>query len=236
MLQALASRQYALILNAVPRSVTDVLECPPLQELINHGAKVNDLEACLAVEIAKVSNMLTVGGNLRQGQSVEIARALITDYPNESLQDFCLCLRNGMKGHYGEIFRFDIMVINDWFQKYLLQKYQAIEDKLMREKDEMYKPQTFSEEVQYQKVRERLAQWRQAVEGVGAKKIAPLTDEEIDKEGQEKPKANFHPYTSESQIRKHERHLEYLRQNYDKYTGDKLPTWMPEEKWNDANP
>src|SRR5688572_23329291 len=114
MLTALESKQYGLILNALPRSVADALVCPPVQELINCGAKVNDLEACLAVEIARVANMLTVGGNLRQGQSLEIARTLIADYPGESLQDFCLCLRKGTKGDYGDIFRFDVLVIHGW--------------------------------------------------------------------------------------------------------------------------
>jgi hypothetical protein len=135
---ALRDKQYTLVLNALPASVKAALDCPPVQELINQGAKLNDLEACLAVEIARVANMLTVGGNLRQGQSVEIARTLIAEYPNESLQDFCLCLRNGMKGHYGDIFRFDILVIHQWIKAYLNEKCDALEERLMHEKDNQY--------------------------------------------------------------------------------------------------
>jgi hypothetical protein len=138
MLQTLASKEYTVFLDTVPRTIKGALECPPVQELINCGAKLNDLESCLAVEIARASNMLTVGGNLRQGQSVEIARALIADYPGESLQDFCLCLRAGVKGKYGDIFRFDILVVNEWFKKYLEEKYQVVEDQLLNERETGY--------------------------------------------------------------------------------------------------
>lgn len=186
MVVALSSQQYQLILNSVPRSVKDALECPPVQELVNQGAKQNELEACLALEIARVANMLTVGGNLRQGQSVEIAHALIADYPNESLQDFCICLRQGMKGKYGEIFRFDIMVINTWFQAYLQEKYQAVEDKLMAEKEDLYR-KVNPEPADPDKHQKWLDKLKEAI-GPMTGKIKPITDADVKAEGQQEPK------------------------------------------------
>ncbi len=190
MLAALQVQNYSEVLALVPRSIDAALECPPVTELLNLGAAINDLEACLAVEIAKTSNMLTVGGNLRQGQSVEIAKNLIADHPGESLQDFCLCLRQGLKGVYGEIFRFDVMVINEWFAKYLEDKYDAIEKKLMREKDnDMYKPLLVPVDSSVDP--EKHQQWLDKLKAVVDSRVhavPTLSDREIQEEGQKNPK------------------------------------------------
>ena len=231
---------FAHLLANVPRQIEQVLDRPTISALVNAGAKRESIEACLALEIAKVSNMITAGGNLRQGQAVEIARELIAEHPNESLEDFCLCLRRGIKGIYGDIFRFDVVVIFGWFKQYLEEKYQVLENKLMSEKDNQYEPlvpdfsvqsDTLTDEIKKQKEKERLKAWLEAIKGVDEKKIAPLTEDDIRKEGQEKPKANFHPVTTLSQAQAHELHLEWIRQNFDKYTADKLPTWKPEKEW-----
>jgi hypothetical protein len=224
----------------VPHTIEQTLERPTVSSLIRSGAKPQMVEACLAAEIMKTSNALTVGGNLRQGQALEIAVGLIRDYPNESLEDFCLCLRRGLKGIYGDVFRFDVLVINGWFQKYLEEKYHAIETNLMREKDKPYEPivpnteiqdNTLTDEVKRQKEKERLKAWLEAIRPVDEKKIPPLTAKDIELEGKEKPKANFHPVTTVSQAIKHALHLEYARRNYDPVTGDKKLNWMPEEEW-----
>ena len=225
----------------VPKTIDQALDRPPVSDLLRNGAKQNVIEATLAAEIMKASNMLTVGGNLREGQALQIAIQLIEDFPNESLEDFCLCLRRGIKGIYGDIFRFDVLVISGWFQKYLDEKYVAIENKLMDEKDKVFEPlvpnfslppsQTLTEEARRQKEKERLKAWLDAVKAVDDKKIAPLTEKDIRKEGQQKPKVKLHPPTTLSQAHKHELHLEWCRCNFDKYTADKLPTWKPEQEW-----
>lgn len=250
MVAQLQDKQYGLILGAIPRSVREALECPPIQELINQGARVNDLEACLALEIAKVSNMLTVGGNLRQGQSLEIARCLIADYPGESLQDFCLCLRNGMKGHYGEIFRFDILVISEWFKKYLLEKYDAFEERLMREKDNDYAIVQEAKVVPISDFRlvhdypwvnsplkdkeARKALWQYqffAMSQMKARKPTPITDQEIRTEGKIRPVHKPHPSTPLSLIEEKDLHIQYIRENYDPYTAKPKPNWISEDQW-----
>jgi hypothetical protein len=230
-LTALGSKQFSLILGALPRSIEDALECPPVQQLVNQGASISDLEGCLAVEIARVSNMLTVGGNLRQGQSVEIARTLIADYPNESLQDFCLCLRKGIKGDYGDIFRFDILVIHGWFKQYLEEKYTAAENKLMQEKDELYKPVKPEPAVDPEAHQKWLDKLKEVTSPMDDRKIAPITDQDIRKEGKERRKYEPYPVTQPSEAIANELHREYVRQNYDIYTAAKLPTWVSEEQW-----
>ena len=113
--------------------------------------------------------MLTVGGNLREGQALEIAIQLIADYPNESLEDFCLMLRRGVKGAYvidgkSDIFRFDTLVINNWMKAYLDDKCQAAEEQLMKEK-EAYKEQYLWKDVKVsdEKAKGYLKDWHQRV-------------------------------------------------------------------------
>lgn len=149
-------------LASVPAKIENALDRPPVSELIRAGAKKESLEACLALQIVKTSDMLTVGGNLRQGHALEIAVGLIADYPNESLEDFCLCLRRGAKGLYGDIFRFDIAVINTWMKAYLEDKYQVLEDELMKEK-ENNKDQYVWKGVSDDKIRQHLREWHAQV-------------------------------------------------------------------------
>jgi hypothetical protein len=245
-----AEERYAVILGAVPRSIELALDCPPIQELIHQGVKTNDLEACLAVEIARAANMLTVGGNLRQGQSVEIARMLITDYPGESLQDFCLCLRKGIKGGYGDIYRFDVLVISEWFRKYLEEKYDVVERKLMTEKENDYtsipdKPvyplsgfklvhDQFWVFAFVKNKQARAIIWEQRfveMARMSDRKPAPLTAKDILLEGQLKRKKD--PYPSSTESMKHEKdlHIQYIRDNYDPHTANPKPGWIPESEW-----
>jgi hypothetical protein len=175
----------------VPRDIAQVIERPPISSLLRQGATIESLEGCLAIEIAKCSNMLTVGGNLRQGQSLEIAKELIAEYPNESLEDFCYCLRNGLKGKYsepGKTFRFDIQIIFEWFKKYLDEKYEVIVDKLNREKDhhDNYRPSP-APILPIEKQKEWLKKWQDEINKIEVRKIPNLTDKEIIEEGGVKP-------------------------------------------------
>jgi hypothetical protein len=177
------------ILSAVPKTIQDALQCPPVTDLIRNGARQADIEACLAVEIARISNMLTVGGNLRQGQSLEIAKALIADFPGESLQDFCLCLRSGVKGAYGDIYRFDVLVISEWFKCYLEEKYKAAEDALMRERDDHYKPKSRAENVDPERHQQWLDKLKGEITDNSSMRLVPnLTEEQIKSEGKAKRK------------------------------------------------
>jgi hypothetical protein len=193
-LQALSSSEtFAVVLANVPRKLEQVIERIPVTALINLGAKIENIEGCLAIEITKTANMISVTGNLKQGQALTIAKELIAEYPNESLEDFCYCLRSGIKGRYneaGKIFRFDIVIIFEWFKAYLEEKYKAIEDKLMKEREQNRKaimlPTEFT--VTNEKALSWIEQWKQSIANIEVKQILPMTEKEIREEGRERPK------------------------------------------------
>lgn len=242
--------RYMQVLSSVPAKISAVLEFPPVQDLIRNGVKANDLEACLAVEIARTANMLTVGGNLRQGQSLEIAKILIADYPGESLQDFCLCLRLGLKEKWGQIFRFDIMVINGWMKSYLEEKYQAAEDQLKQERDNLYaniKPAPEPPALAYKRIEDypceyapvknkeaRALLWQRrfyAMKHMRGRFVPKISDKEIREEGRQKPKSVMHPSAPMSIVIQREYHIRWIQANHDPYTGKPLPNWVPEDEW-----
>jgi hypothetical protein len=238
--------KFAAILATIPASIEKALDCPPIREIVRCGASVNDLESCLAIEIVKASNLLTVSGNLRQGHALEIAHQLIKDFPNESFEDFCLMLRNGVKGKYpidgkSDIFRFDMLVIRNWMKGYLEYKYQKIEDRMMKEKESIH-----------QKVERTTSDWIQLLKDAVKKTdedgptktqsqnlaylahVRAMTEKEIKDNGQIKPKFEPYPSTSKSEIINRVMHIEYLKANYDARTGEKLPTWQAEQEWIDS--
>lgn len=241
-LQRLADpRTFHEILATAPVKLEKVLDCPPISALIHAGAHKSSIESVLAIEITKASQMLTVGGNLRQGQSLEIAKELIRANPHESIEDFCYCLRNGVKGKYndpGKLFRFDVLVINEWFEKYLDEKYQKQEELLMKEKDRIHETVKKSSTDWLQLMQEAVKKTDEdgktptvPQSKVFMQKVMDLTEKEIDIEGQDKPKKQGYPSTSLSEIEVRLRHIEYIKQNYDARTAEKLPNWMSEEEW-----
>ena len=48
-------------------------------------------------------------------------------FPNESIEDFQLCFKNGVVGRYGKIYNIDLSVLATWMGEYLDEKYQYIE-------------------------------------------------------------------------------------------------------------
>src|SRR5689334_18598931 len=95
------------------------------------------VEAFVAFELTKrVADMFNGDQRLNlQGHQIPlIARSLMENFRNESLADFSVCFQRGVAGFYGELYRIDLAVITGWMQKYLEEKYQAIESKLMSEK------------------------------------------------------------------------------------------------------
>jgi hypothetical protein len=123
--------------NRMPSRIEDALDFPIVRELIAAAGEEN-VKAYLEFELVKLANLVSVGGNLNNSQVVFIASELIKIYPNETLADFKLCFHRGAIGQYGEVYRMDGIVIRSWMEKYLEEKYQVIENKLMSEKDTGY--------------------------------------------------------------------------------------------------
>lgn len=167
--------------------------------------------------------------NLQGHQIPIIAKTIIDQYRFESLADITLCFRKGVLGLYdeGKLLRIDGAVIMGWIRKYLEEKYQVIEDQLTKEKDNFYKPV-----VPENSDRDWLAEWQKAIEASeGTRMAAQLTQEQIEQEGQEKPKKEQYPTTSRNEYELRLLHIEYIKANYDARTGQPLATWVPEKDW-----
>jgi hypothetical protein len=165
--------------------------------------------------------------NLQSHQRPVIAKSLMETFKSENLADFTLCFRRGVAGYYGELYRIDLSIINGWMAKYLEEKYQVIEDELHREKENQYRPI-----VPENSDRDWLGEWQKAIEsGEGTRMATQLTQEQIEAEGQEKPKKDNYPATSRNEIELRLLHIEYIKANYDARTGQPLKTWIPEKDW-----
>lgn len=155
-----------------------------------------------------------------------IATQLVEMFPNESLADFKLCFERGCMGQYGEIYRMDGIVIRKWMEQYLDEKYQAVEVELKQERNDF--PQVESTGPGY----EEFKVWAATL---SEKKIPAISQDDINAEGRETPiakRGHFYVSTPMEELEKKELHLQYLRENYDAKTGNKLPEWISEDEFN----
>jgi hypothetical protein len=175
----------------LPTRIEDALDLPVVREVISVAGQTN-VQAYIHFELIKLSNLVSVGGNLNHQQAVFIAQELINLFPNETLADFKLCFQRGAIGQYGEIFRLDGIVIRGWMEKYLEEKYEVKVRELYKERDEMYKPapRTLTEEIQDQKTKDRLQQWKETILKASEDMKIPDLPENIVKET---GKENYRP-------------------------------------------
>lgn len=182
------------------------------------------IEALIAEQLFKVQRSINVDSrlNLQPEQIPAIAETLISTFPNESLEDFILCFKRGSMGLYDEkLLRVDGSVITHWMISYLDQKYQAVETKLMREKDKHG-----YESVETSKNADSwLKLW---MESIGYKPHETNGNEKIN-EFQRK-RMQYTPPSAE-QIKAKELHLQYIKENYDPITGKPLPNYQDEKTW-----
>lgn len=214
--------KHGVIISDLMRSVKEAVQSPSFNQLVHSGANVEQIENLLAVLLVKYSGMLSVGGNLKPGQSVEIAKNIIEDWPTMSLDDFNILLSNGVKGRYnepGKLFRFDIAVVYEWIGAYQDEYCQVIES-LPKQKSalEMLPDEDLA------KVQEIIAQAPDRI-------VLPLTEEEIKREGQEKPVKPKYVPPDASYLRMVELKAEYGRTHCDLHTGKKLPSSPEFDEW-----
>ena len=194
--------------NKLPSRIEDALDFPTVKEVIASAGEI-PVRAYVEYEIITLAGRVKVGGNISNGLDEFIAQELIKAYPNETLADFKLCFQRAAVGQYNiagekDIFRLDGIVIRRWMEKYLEEKYQVIENKLNEEKEDFKKQFTITEndvaKLKDDLHRKRLREWKEAVEKSGdSKKIRPLTDDEMRKEGQanKRKAAPYKPVYSE---------------------------------------
>lgn len=168
----------------MPRTIQAALKQPPICEVTKISGR-GPVVRYVEFELIKATALVSVGGNMNDTQVQFVATQLVEMFPNESLADFKLCFERGCIGQYGEIYRLDGIVLRGWMEKYLDEKYQALEDELMKEKDRMYgKPEKKDEPIDgpgYQEFKSWAAQLQEQA------KARPITDADIRREGQEQP-------------------------------------------------
>lgn len=224
----------------MPRDLASVVDSIPVRELIREGVLVKKLEALLAVEIGRASQLLAVGGNLKTGQTVLIASELIKDFPLSSLEDFCLMLRRGVKGFYQAdrkpIWRFDIEIVYNWMRSYCEEIAQEKEKGFAREKSGVA-PQMLligpapSNDLSPETLK-MIEQFKENLKDRKLREVPLLTPEEIRKEGREKPaKRQLPPSVSRETAILFEMEIAYARDCYDPYTGKENLNWVEFEVW-----
>src|SRR5690606_16559175 len=126
---AIKSRDFKAASDLMPKVIDKVFDQPKVNEMIlalGANSVLNQVE----YEVTKLASLVNVGGNLTNHQIEFIAEQLIQRYPNESIADFKICFSRALTNGYGQIFRLDCIVIFEWMQKYMEEKYAILEDKL----------------------------------------------------------------------------------------------------------
>lgn len=204
----------------VPSKVEDVLDCEIIMGVISHaGERV--VQAFVESEIVKLSASVNINQalNIKDHQVPMIAEMLIADFKWESLEDLVLCFRRGSMGKYGEIYRLDVAVLGFWMTKYLDEKYNALEARIQKEKKET-KVRQVGNTVDGSKY---IQEW---LEAIGA----PVEEEKNNRKENEyqRTKMAYKPQ-DEEQIRKHDLHLQWIKENTDLKTGE--ITGVDEQTW-----
>lgn len=168
----------------MPSKITEAINEPPLCDMIQVIGK-GKIVIFLKLELTKLAERIAVGNNITPTQMEFIATQLVEFFPNETLADFKICFERGCMGQYGDIFRMDGIVIRKWMEKYLEEKYIVLEDKLNKEKDEMYKPA--SKEKGYDP--DKHQKWLDKLKEVCSpgQKVPDVSRDEILRNGQQDP-------------------------------------------------
>lgn len=210
----------------IPATIQAALEFPLVREVEKQVGR-EQLRRYIEFELIKVSQLVSVGGNLNDAQVQFISEQLISRYPNESIADFKLCFERGITFRYGRIYRLDPTVIFEWMGCYLEEKYVVVEEKLVKERDAYFKvpDKTDDSDVADKYIAHMLESLKPD------KAVTGITDEEIRQEGQVKPKRMPYPSMPASLHRQRELHDQWIRECHDIYTGKPNENWISEDEW-----
>ena len=216
----------------LPKRIEEAVNGTPVS-MLTKVVEPRNIEAFLCVELMKLKAMVNVDDrlNLQSHQMPLIAQTLINDFRNENLADFVICFQRGAMGRYDDLLlRLDGSVIMHWMAKYLDEKYQVIENNLMKEKEKPY------EFVRNESNIDWLEKWKESVGykepdklDIAAERERQLKDLQFDelKESYDKPES----YKRNNELyEKQQLHIQWIRENFDIY-GKKLPGYIEEEEW-----
>jgi hypothetical protein len=200
----------------------------PISVLVRESDKATVKQA-LDLLVIRLSASFNMNLNLKDFQIKIIVEDLIEKYPNESIEDFALVFKKARQGEFGEVYRIDSAVIFGWMGKHLDQKYEAIERRLMQEKDKPYelpdhKPITIEQAKGY------IDQMLENIKKIEVKAVIQPTKKEIKEEGQETPKQPRYIPDPEYAIMQILR-TEWMRKNFHPITAQPLPGHLSFEEW-----
>lgn len=136
--ESLNRNDYASAAKALPSKIHEVINEPNLSDVVRVVGR-GKVVTFVQIELTKLAERVNVSGNITPSQLEFISTQLVEMFPNETLADFKLCFERGCIGQYGQIYRMDGIVIREWMEKYLDEKYQVVEESLMKEKEDQYK-------------------------------------------------------------------------------------------------
>lgn len=155
-----------------------------------------DVARTIDIALTKLVASVNVSQNLNDSQIKTIVEDLIDKYKNESIEDFILVFRKARQGEFGTIYHLHSAVIFGWMEFYLEEKYQAVERKLMLDRDNIYNNQVPAKDTGETEGWELFKSY--AAKLKEEKTVRPLTDQDVLREGQSEPakkKAIFYPST-----------------------------------------
>lgn len=171
-----------------------------MEKIVGIEAIYNQVEFDLINSLALLNLNLT----MKESQYPFVVRELVDTFSNESIQDFQLCFRNGVKGRYGKIYNIDLSVLALWMSEYLEEKYQVIESGTVTDSTEALP------EVDYERFKQRKAQ-----------EATKPTDFKKERESQLN-RLNYTP-PSEEYVRTQELKRQWARECTDLHSGKILP-------------
>src|SRR6185436_8236158 len=219
----LKTAQMDKVSESLPSKIEHALNEPPIC-MVSKVVDQKTIEAFIAIELTKLKSMVNIDErlNLQSHQIPVIAASLLDLYSNESLADFKICFQRGAMGRYsgGKLFRLDGAVIADWMQAYLDEKYQAVETKLMQEKDKhgFEQTETAKDPDSWLKL------WMESI------RYKPQETNNEKANEFERKKIAYVPPSPEKVIER-ELHLQWIKENFDPISGKPLAGFKDEQAW-----
>lgn len=105
---------------------------------ISRVVGIRQVAIAIDIQLTRLIASLNLKWNITDAQIKTIVEDIMDKFPNESIEDFMMCFKKARQGEYGELFRLDSAVVFVWIQRYLDEKYEALEAELSKLKTNDY--------------------------------------------------------------------------------------------------
>lgn len=165
-----------------------------------------------------------VSGTMNDTQVELCVKDIYETFKSETLEDFAQVFKRARQGEYGTVYRIDQPVIFSWIHAYLETKAHA------REQVPREQPFTLADlpDDKLDEIKKAIAESTMTRPGV------PMSDAEVNREGQVRPKrkaAKYYPYSGWEVIHEQDLKVQYGREHTDMYTGQVLPGHPTFDEW-----